>query len=115
MLHIPGSDGILCYIYYSFAKPEQVRDKRSHKSLKVVRYFIAGSSSSADWGTIDEEVCEDQDGHLVGLGCKKIPDVFFWSCLLFLGTFTLSYFPQDVPYLQFLPIKGMLLSEVVLF
>ena len=105
MFHIPGSDGILCYIYYSFAKPEQVRDKRSHKSLKVVRYFIAGSNSSADWGTIDEEVCEDQDGHLVGLGCKKIPDVFFWSCLLFLGTFTLSYFLKMFRTYSFFPSK----------
>ena len=67
--------------------------------------FLFVANSTADWSTIDEEKCEEIHGHLEGLGCNKIPDVFFWSCLLFLGTFTLSYALKGFRNHRFFPSK----------
>ncbi len=54
----------------------------------------------------DEEVCEDTfHGKLKGLGCNKIPDVFFFSCLLFTFTFVLSYWLKMFRNQRFFPAK----------
>nr|BAU71498.1 putative sodium-driven chloride bicarbonate exchanger [Phreagena okutanii] len=44
-----------------------------------------------EWHMIPRDHCEQHGGSLVGDGCKHIADVFFFSCLLFIGTFAIAY------------------------
>ncbi len=53
----------------------------------------------------DHDDCEDLGGKLHGLGCTKIPDVFFFSCLVFLGTFTMAYSLKFFRNKRYFPTK----------
>uniref|UniRef100_A0A1I8H434 HTH OST-type domain-containing protein n=1 Tax=Macrostomum lignano TaxID=282301 RepID=A0A1I8H434_9PLAT len=47
-----------------------------------------------DWGWYEnKKLCSSHDGQWVGSGCNQfaVPDVFFFSCLLSIGIFVLSY------------------------
>ena len=51
------------------------------------------SNMTISWGTLSAEECNHFDGRMLGPGCdapKYVADVFFFSILLFLGTFALS-------------------------
>ena len=44
-------------------------------------------------------------GHLDGLWCKYVPDIFFFSVLLFFGTFILATKLKQFKLSPFLPTK----------
>ena len=44
-------------------------------------------------------------GHLSGLWCKYVPDIFFFSVLLFFGTFILATKLKQFKLTPFLPTK----------
>jgi hypothetical protein len=44
-----------------------------------------------EWHKLPRDHCIEHGGSLVGDGCNHVADVFFLSCLLFIGTFTLAY------------------------
>ncbi|KAK2146967.1 hypothetical protein LSH36_576g02000 [Paralvinella palmiformis] len=73
--------------------------------------------SSLDWQTIkDEDVCTNLNGHLVGNSCHLKPDVFFFSCLLFIGTFILSMALKSFRNTRFLPsMARSLVSDFSVF
>jgi hypothetical protein len=45
-----------------------------------------------DWASLSNETCMMYGGHMAGHGCetKYIADIFFFSILLFIGTFSLT-------------------------
>ena len=57
------------------------------------------------WHMIARADCEAEGGVLVGEGCPHVADVFFFSCLLFLGTFTLAYTLKAMKTRRFFPTK----------
>ena len=72
-----------------------------------------------NWTAVDLDECEDLGGTLVGSGCHTkhyVADVFFFSCIVFLGTFAMAYtlkhfrtarfFPSIVRMLQLLRVTS---------
>ena len=57
------------------------------------------------WHMIPRSECEAEGGVLVGEGCPHVADVFFFSCLLFLGTFTIAYTLKAMKTRRFFPTK----------
>ena len=57
------------------------------------------------WHLIPRSKCEDEGGVLAGEGCHHVADVFFFSVLLFLGTFTLAYSLKSIKTTRFFPSK----------
>lgn len=56
----------------------------------------------------DAKTCEKLGGVPIGTGCETphyVPDVFFFSCLVFIGTFTLSYSLKMFRNTRFFPNK----------
>lgn len=60
-----------------------------------------------DYGSItDRKVCEAAGGEATGSGCgtiKDVPDVFFLSCLLFVGTFIFALCLKNFRNMRFFP------------
>ena len=58
-----------------------------------------------EWHKISRADCEAEGGVLVGDGCPHVADVFFLSCLLFLGTFAIAYTLKAMKTRRFFPAK----------
>ena len=61
-----------------------------------------------DWDEVSKEECEDLGGILIGSGCDTphySADVFFFSCLLFIFTFGLSFSLKNFRNTRFFPNK----------
>ena len=51
------------------------------------------SNGTSNWTSMSQSVCGEMGGVFMDAGCDTphyYPDVFFFSCLLFLGTFLMS-------------------------
>jgi hypothetical protein len=51
------------------------------------------NSTELDWFNMTAAECEKSNGTLFGTGCntkRYVPDVFLFSCLLFISTFVLA-------------------------
>ena len=60
------------------------------------------------WKDLDAKKCEQMNGTRIGSGCDTpvyIPNVFFFSCLIFLGTFALSMSLKMFRNTRFFPNK----------
>ncbi|XP_076368685.1 sodium-driven chloride bicarbonate exchanger-like isoform X3 [Tachypleus tridentatus] len=61
-----------------------------------------------NWSSLSTDECGYYNGTLEGDGCtphKYVPDVFLFSIILFLGTFTLSVILKDFKFTSFFPSK----------
>ena len=58
-----------------------------------------------EWHMLPKSKCEEAGGVLAGEGCHHVADVFFFSVLLFLGTFTISYTLKMMKTTRFFPAK----------
>ncbi|CAL1544319.1 unnamed protein product [Lymnaea stagnalis] len=63
--------------------------------------------------------CKEEEGKFLGTGCKTpfyVPDVFFFSCLLFIGTFTLALSLKMSRNASFFPtvVRGIMSDFAVL-
>lgn len=60
------------------------------------------------WANLTKEECTLTGGYLEGSGCatpQYVPNVFFFSCLLFFGTFALSTGLKSFRNTRFFPNK----------
>ncbi|CAH1788491.1 unnamed protein product [Owenia fusiformis] len=75
--------------------------------------------ANVQWKLLPLELCEEYNGVLEGPGCKTpkyVADVFFFSCLLFLGTFFLAYSLKLFRNTRFFPNKvRVLISDFAVF
>ncbi|XP_060136184.1 sodium-driven chloride bicarbonate exchanger isoform X3 [Zootoca vivipara] len=104
-------------------------------SNNTLRYWQSKNMSSSDipWGNLTVSECKDWQGAFVGHACGHhgpyVPDVLFWSVILFFSTVTLSstlkqfktsrYFPTKVrsvvsDFAVFLTILSMVLIDYAL-
>ena len=51
---------------------------------------VTQTLNSSRFDRIHPDFCEDEGG-ILSPGCKTVPDVFFFSCILFMGTFLIAY------------------------
>jgi anion exchange protein len=66
------------------------------------------NATEKDWAHISYDHCEEEGGALVGPDCahpRPVPDVFFFSVLVFLLTFVLSYSLKFFRNMRFFPTK----------
>uniref|UniRef100_A0A803XY87 Anion exchange protein n=1 Tax=Meleagris gallopavo TaxID=9103 RepID=A0A803XY87_MELGA len=103
-----------------------------HPSNKTLRYWQDYNISASDvpWGNLTVSECKKLHGEFVGRACGHhgpyVPDVLFWSVILFFSTVTLSstlkqfktsrYFPTKVrsvvsDFAVFLTILSMVLID----
>ncbi|XP_064598184.1 electroneutral sodium bicarbonate exchanger 1-like isoform X3 [Liolophura sinensis] len=61
---------------------------------------------SVFWSNLSVEECRELNGTLIGDGCRYVPDVFFCSVLLFIGTFTLAMALKAFRNTRFFPTRG---------
>ena len=95
----------------SFAVAAYVTDMSTVPST----YYTQTSNSSfghsvtaLDWDSLSSKTCEKLGGDAIGSGCDTplyVPDVFFLSCLLFLGTFALCMALKHFRSTRFFPNK----------
>ncbi|XP_007893701.1 sodium bicarbonate cotransporter 3 isoform X2 [Callorhinchus milii] len=72
------------------------------------------------WGNLTAKECQDNGGTFVGLACGKhgpyVPDVLFWSIILFFSTFFLSSFLKQFKTKRYFPTKvRALISDFAVF
>ncbi|XP_052812652.1 electrogenic sodium bicarbonate cotransporter 1-like [Mya arenaria] len=104
----------------------------AHMMKRDVGYDVVGAANVTangtvlgfDWSSLNEAECERENGTMQGAGCENhtYPDVFFLSCILFLGTYTIAmtlkefktaaYFPTFVR--QIFSDFAVLISIVVM-
>ena len=68
------------------------------------------------WGALSPHDCKDKGGVPFGTGCETphyVADVFLFSCLLFLGTFTLSMALKSFRTTRFFPNRVRTSAPVV--
>ncbi len=61
-----------------------------------------------DWYGVPYADCKEKGGVLVGTDCdhpQPVPDVFFFSCLLFIFTFCMAYALKEFRSTSFFPSK----------
>lgn len=63
------------------------------------------TTQEIEWHKIPREHCIAHGGSLVGDGCEHIADVFFLSCLLFIGTFSIAYGLKQARNARFFPTR----------
>ncbi|CAL8108823.1 unnamed protein product [Calicophoron daubneyi] len=120
---IPPSNGtdsdIMTHIYYEHPLLEVPVLDKNMTSISVTGAdveFDYYRSMRIDWNTISEkryswdslkirEACVDLNGTWSGVGCEPfyVPDVFFFSCLLFVFTFFLAISLKGMRSSQFFP------------
>ncbi|KAI0212947.1 Sodium-driven chloride bicarbonate exchanger [Lamellibrachia satsuma] len=62
------------------------------------------ANGTSDWASLSRDACEDMGGVYIDTGCGTphyIPDVFFFSCLLFIGTFLISLSLKEFKTMRF--------------
>ena len=52
-------------------------------------------------------------GHLSGLWCNYVPDVFFFSVILFFGTFTVATYLKKFKFSPYLPTKVRIIFTTI--
>ncbi|XP_077576610.1 sodium bicarbonate cotransporter 3-like [Stigmatopora nigra] len=81
----------------------------SEKVLETWRNSGYDSSASVPWDKLTLERCQTLHGDFVGPACGHdgpfVPDVLFWSVILFFATFFLSSFFKDFKNKSFFPTK----------
>lgn len=60
-------------------------------------------NSTYNWTIMSKHACKEAGGTLQGLGCQYYPDVFLFSVLLFITTFTLAVFLKDFRTSSYFP------------
>jgi HCO3- transporter family len=80
--------------------------------------WYGSNSTELDWFSLSEEDCQKNNGTLFGTGCntpRYVPDVFFFSCLLFISTFVLAMSLKFFRNTRFFPnqVGSFILSAVV--
>ncbi|XP_039662118.1 sodium bicarbonate cotransporter 3-like [Perca fluviatilis] len=67
------------------------------------------TSEAIEWGELTVKDCEDLHGEFVGSACSHkgpyVPDVLFWSVILFFTTFFLSSFLKQFKTKRYFPTK----------
>ncbi|XP_043920695.1 sodium bicarbonate cotransporter 3 [Protopterus annectens] len=93
----------LTHYWCECSKPENP----SNKTL-----FLWGTKNvteDIDWGNFTVEQCKEYHGEFVGPACAEhgpyIPDVYFWSVILFFTTFFLSGFLKQFKTRRYFPTK----------
>ncbi len=70
------------------------------------------SLGNVEWGRLTPSQCETLNGELIGASCDFVPDVFFFSVILFFGTFALAFFLKKFKFTPYFPAKARsLLSD----
>lgn len=60
-------------------------------------------NSTTNWTILSKHACKEYGGTLHGLGCQYYADVFLFSVLLFISTFTLAVFLKDFKTTSYFP------------
>uniref|UniRef100_A0A224Z8W1 Anion exchange protein n=1 Tax=Rhipicephalus zambeziensis TaxID=60191 RepID=A0A224Z8W1_9ACAR len=60
-------------------------------------------NSTTNWTILSKHACKEYGGTLQGLGCQYYADVFLFSVLLFVSTFTLAVFLKDFKTTSYFP------------
>ncbi|EEC00877.1 sodium bicarbonate cotransporter, putative, partial [Ixodes scapularis] len=60
-------------------------------------------NSTVNWTTLSKHGCKEAGGLLRGVGCNFVPDVFLFSVLLFIATFTFAVFLKDFKTTSYFP------------
>merc|ERR1719211_434875 len=63
------------------------------------------SAENIPWGLLEKHECAMFGGHLSGIWCSYVPDIFFFSCLLFSGTYILTTKLKSFKLSPYLPTK----------
>ncbi|XP_068425591.1 sodium bicarbonate cotransporter 3-like isoform X2 [Clinocottus analis] len=67
------------------------------------------TSGSIQWDELSVKDCQDLQGDFLGLACSHrgpfVPDVLFWSIILFFATFFLSSFLKRFKTMRYFPTK----------
>jgi hypothetical protein len=69
-------------------------------------HFNNATTTAINWASLSAKQCETLGGDAVGTGCGTpvyVPDVFFFSCLLFAGTFILCMALKHFRNTRFFP------------
>jgi len=86
----------------------------------TLNHFTNGTTMAPiNWDELTRKECTKLSGSLVGSGCETpfyVPDVFFLSCLLFIGTFTLSMGLKNFRNTRYFPNKvRIMISDFAVF
>lgn len=111
--NITMDDNMTTVMASTFETTTQFVDIMANNSMDVM-YNVFNASGNRTWADLTKEECLEYNGTLHGEGCEGshyYPDVFFLSCLLFLGTYSMAmslkefktsaYFPTFVSSHQF--------------
>ncbi|CAD5122593.1 DgyrCDS11005 [Dimorphilus gyrociliatus] len=77
---------------------------RKNNSQKLISNFESGYLKNNSLATYDE-LCKTLNGTLVGPGCKSTDNIFFFSIILFVGTFVIAITLKNVRNTRFFPTK----------
>ena len=67
------------------------------------------SAATIPWLWLELHECEEFGGHLSGVWCNYVPDVFFFSVLLFFGTYIMATYLKQFKTTPYLPTKVKLM------
>jgi len=78
--------------------------------------ILMDKNVTGQWIHEDEDECKKLGGELEGMGCAYRPDVFFFCCLLFLGTFVVAYFLKAFRNKTYFPsrVRGIISDFAVM-
>ncbi|NXT99857.1 S4A10 protein, partial [Buphagus erythrorhynchus] len=127
--YVSFTDHIFIYFLCLVEMFQVSEDLDSHSFLKTNDYFLLSRQTKCEQRILDQE-CKKFHGEFVGRACGHhgpyVPDVLFWSVILFFSTVTLSstlkqfktsrYFPTKVrsvvsDFAVFLTILSMVLID----
>lgn len=98
--------------YTCYCVPKNMTENENFTTPIPVIVTVPDNSTNAtgpiDWDKITKEECADMGGILIGSGCgtpEYVPDVFFFSCLLFIFTFAISFSLKNFRTARFFPNK----------
>ncbi|KAG2458798.1 S4A10 protein, partial [Polypterus senegalus] len=91
-------------------------------SNKTLQYWDQQniSVSNVSWGSLDVHDCIENRGEFLGSACGPhgpyVPDVLFWSIVLFFSTVTMSSFLKDFKTSRYFPTKvRSIISDFAVF
>ncbi len=64
------------------------------------------------WENITRSQCEALGGHLTGHACPYVPDIFFFSVILFFGTFALAFALKKFKLTRYFPTRVSLFDNI---
>ncbi|XP_061530642.1 sodium bicarbonate cotransporter 3-like isoform X4 [Phycodurus eques] len=94
--------------------------KTSDEIREIWRMWNYNSSASIPWKQLSVKLCHTLRGEFVGAACGHdgpfVPDVLFWSIIVFFTTFYLSTFFKDFKNKKFFPTKvRSIISDFAVF